>query len=186
VTAARGRAAVLLDRDGTLIVDRDYLSDPAGVELLPGAAAGLRKLRDLGLALVVVTNQSGIGRGLFDEAALAAVHDRLTTLLAAEGVRLDGIYHCPHAPADDCACRKPRTELALRAARDLGLDLARAFVVGDKRADVELGRALGVPGILVRTGYGERELAGGVTADAVAGDLEGAAQIIEGLLSSGA
>jgi len=175
------RGAALIDRDGTIIVERRYLADPAGVELLPGAAEGLRRLRALGLALVVVTNQSGIARGYFDEATLDAIHARLAALLAAEDLVLDGIYHCPHGPDDECACRKPGVELAHRAARDLGLDLSRAVVIGDKRADVELGRALGVPGILVRTGFGEEELAAGVTADHVADDLAAAAAVVETL-----
>ena len=179
------RGAALLDRDGTLIVERDYLSDPEGVALLPGAAEGLRRMRGLGLLLVVVTNQSGIGRGYFSETALRLVHERLESLLAAEGVRLDGIYHCPHAPDDGCDCRKPGTGLAQRAARELGLSLARSAVVGDKGTDVALARALGVPAVLVTTGHGERELAAGARADAVAADLVEAATALERLLLAG-
>lgn len=176
---APARGAALLDRDGTLIAERHYLADPEGVELLPGVVDGLRRLRELSLALVVITNQSGIARGLFDEAALARVHERLAALLAAEGVRLDGVYHCPHAPSDACACRKPGIELAERAAHDLDLDLGRSFVIGDKQADVDLARALGVPGILVRTGHGEDELRRGASADLVAADLAEAADTID-------
>ena len=178
------RGAALLDRDGTLIVERDYLSDPEGVELLPGAAAGLRRMREMGLALVVVTNQSGVGRGYFTEASLRAVHERMESLLAREGVRLDGIYHCPHAPDDGCDCRKPATGLAERAARELGFALARSAVIGDKGSDVALARALGVPAVLVTTGYGARELAAGAEPDAVAADLLEAATALERLLAA--
>ncbi len=176
------RGAVLLDRDGTLIVERHYLADPAGVELLPGAAEGLRRMRESGLALVVVTNQSGIARGYLDEDALGAIHARMEALLAAEGVVLDGIFHCPHLPDAGCECRKPLAGLAQQAAAALGFTLSRSFVVGDKACDIGLGRRLGVPAILVTTGHGARELEAGVTADAVAPDLAAAADAIRALL----
>jgi D-glycero-D-manno-heptose 1,7-bisphosphate phosphatase len=147
-----GRRAVFLDRDGTLIVDRHYLADPAGVALLPGAAAAVRRLNEAGYAAVLVTNQSGIGRGFFSEADYHATHDRLLELLAGEGARLDGAYFCPLAPeADDPeALRKPGTGMFLRAIRDLGLDPARSWWVGDRLRDVLPARELGGRGILVR------------------------------------
>ena len=167
---------VLLDRDGTMIVEREYLADPAGVELLPGAAEGLRKLQAAGFGLVVITNQSGIGRGFFDEAALAAVHVRMQELLTNEKITLDGIYHCPHVDEDGCDCRKPRTGLAMLAARKLGFDMATAFVIGDKAIDVELADAIGAVSILVRTGYGAAtEQKGNCRPDYVADDLSTAA-----------
>ena len=153
------RRFVLLDRDGTLIVERHYLSDPDQVELIPGAAAGLRRLRERGLGLAVVTNQSGIGRGFFDAARLAEIHQRLIEMLRAERVELDGIYFCPHHPDEACGCRKPQPALALRAAAELGFDATRAFVVGDMASDVALGRALGATTLLVRTGHGAATLA---------------------------
>lgn len=145
---------VLLDRDGTINVERGYLADPADLELIRGAADGLRQLRELGLGLVVITNQSGIGRGLFDAGQLALVHDRLRRLLAAEGVSLDGIYVCPHHPDDRCTCRKPQTGLAQQAARELGFAGSETFVIGDKPSDVRLGHNIGATTVLVRTGYG--------------------------------
>jgi D-glycero-D-manno-heptose 1,7-bisphosphate phosphatase len=145
---------VALDRDGTIIVERQYLSSPEQVELLPGAAPGLRAMREMGLGLVVVTNQSAVGRGYFDMARLEEIHERLRQLLRAEGVELAGIYVCPHAPQDRCACRKPLPGLLLQAARELGFDPAAAVVIGDKPCDIELGRGLGASTILVRTGYG--------------------------------
>ncbi len=170
---------VLLDRDGTMIVEREYLADPASVELLPGAAEGLRKLQAAGFGLVVITNQSGIGRGYFDEAALAAVHVRMQELLTSEKITLDGIYYCPHVDEDGCDCRKPRTGLAEQAARELGFDAATAFVIGDKAIDVELAEALGAASILVRTGYGAAtEQKGNCRPDYVADDLSAAADTI--------
>jgi D-glycero-D-manno-heptose 1,7-bisphosphate phosphatase len=178
------RRFVLLDRDGTLIVERHYLSDPDQVELIQGAAEALRRLAARGLGLVIVTNQSGIGRGYFDAARLAEVHARLLRDLRAEGVELDGIYVCPHHPDERCACRKPRTGLALRAAAELGFEPGRAFVVGDMASDIGLGRALGATTLLVRTGHGAATLARGeAQPHHVVDDLGEAAQRIESLLT---
>jgi D-glycero-D-manno-heptose 1,7-bisphosphate phosphatase len=178
------RRFVLLDRDGTLIVEKHYLSDPEQVELIAGAAEGLRRLAARGLGLAIVTNQSGIGRGYFDAARLAEIHARVLRELRAEGVEIDGIFVCPHHPDDRCACRKPRTGLALRAAAELGFDPARAFVVGDMASDVALGRALGATSLLVRTGHGAETLARGeARPDHVVDDLREAAQRIETLLT---
>jgi D-glycero-D-manno-heptose 1,7-bisphosphate phosphatase len=177
------RRFVLLDRDGTVIVEKHYLSDPEGVELIEGAAAGLRRLRALGLGLAVLTNQSAIGRGYLDHEGLARIHQRLEGDLAREGVRLDGIFFCPHHPDEGCACRKPRTGLVERAARLLDFEPRECFVVGDLPSDVELGRALGGTTLLVRTGHGARTEAGGeARADHVVDDLREAAARIEELL----
>lgn len=179
------RRFVVLDRDGTLIVERHYLSDPDAVELIEGAGDALRRLAGLGRGLVVVTNQSGIGRGLFDHERLEQIHARVEALLAREGVRLAGIYFCPHHPEDGCACRKPGTALLDRAARELGFEPRRAFVVGDMASDVELGRAVGATTVLVRTGHGAREAESGARrADHVVDDLGAAAALIERLLGS--
>jgi D-glycero-D-manno-heptose 1,7-bisphosphate phosphatase len=176
---------VVLDRDGTINVERHYLSDPAGVELLPGAAAGIRHLRALGLPVVVVTNQSGVGRGMFTGEAVEAVHRRLRELLVAAGAEPDGIYVCPHHPGDGCACRKPGTGLLEQAARDHGVSLDRAFVVGDKECDIDAGRRAGATTLLVRTGYGEQTLQqAAVRPDHVVSDLEEAAAVIRGLLAA--
>ncbi len=177
------RGVVVLDRDGTINVERHYLADPAQVELIAGAAEGLRRLRDLGLELIVVTNQSGVGRGYFSANTLAAIHARLVECLAAEGVELAGIYVCPHVPAAGCRCRKPGPELLEHAARERGFDPRAAFVIGDKASDVEMGRRAGSTTLLVRTGYGaEVAGAGDVTADYVVEDLREAARVIEGLI----
>ncbi|MEP6573563.1 MAG: HAD-IIIA family hydrolase, partial [Gemmatimonadota bacterium] len=167
------------DRDGTIIRNAHYLADPEGVVLLPNAAQGLRKLRSLGLKLVILSNQSGIGRGMFDRRQLDLVHGRLESLLRKESIELDGAYYCPHAPGDDCDCRKPGVGLARQAAEALGLDLHRSVVVGDGQGDIDLGRALGVPAIGVVTqgdGAVTEKLRG---ADYVVADLLEAAVIIE-------
>jgi D-glycero-D-manno-heptose 1,7-bisphosphate phosphatase len=171
--------AVLLDRDGTIIVDRHYLADPARLELLPGAAEGLGHLQQHGLGRVVVTNQSGVARGTIDPDQLAAVHAGLVSMLGAQGVTLNGIYSCPHGEADNCPCRKPRPGLAYAAAADLGLDLARVVVVGDTGADLGLARALAVPSFLVLTGQGRETMAREVErADFVVSGLEELAGIL--------
>ena len=172
------RGYVLLDRDGTLIAERNYLSSPDQVRLVEGAAEGLRLLYQSGFGLIVISNQSGIGRGYFTGADLARIHRRMTDLLEAEGVRLDAIYCCPHTPEDACACRKPEPLLALNAARDFNFEAREAWVVGDKPCDIELARRCGARSILVRTGYGARHEAAGLTAGRISDNLLDAARYI--------
>ena len=182
------RPAAFVDRDGTVIVERDYLSDPAEVELITGAADALRRLEAAGYPVVITTNQSGIGRGYYGEEEYRAVRARLDALLAGAGVRPLGTYHCPHHPdfTGPCDCRKPAPGLFLRAAREHGLDPSRSLYIGDRARDVEPGVALGGRGALVRTGYGREEESalsdaarGGLI---VADDLAGA---VERLLAGG-
>lgn len=142
--------ALFLDRDGTLIVDRDYLGDPAGVEILPGVGAALRRAKDAGFLLVVVSNQSGVGRGYFPESAVAAVNARMAEYLAREGVVIDRFYHCPHHPNEGCGCRKPEPGMVEAAVRDLGIDPTASFVIGDKTSDVVLARRAGARGVLLK------------------------------------
>ncbi|NNM33188.1 MAG: HAD family hydrolase [Gemmatimonadetes bacterium] len=159
-TPERQRPAVFLDRDGTLIEDRHYLSDPAAVRLFDGAAEAVRRLKEAGYAVVLVTNQSGIGRGYFTEKDYRAVHRELCHQLASQGADLDGAYHCPDAPGvagEGTTCRKPSPVLYRRAEGELGLDLRRSWFVGDKVSDVEAAELLGGRGVLVRTGYGREE-----------------------------
>jgi D-glycero-D-manno-heptose 1,7-bisphosphate phosphatase len=153
------RRAAFLDRDGTIIEERHFLADPADVRLLPGAAAALRDLAEAGFLLVLVTNQSGIARGLFTRDDFDAVQQRLVALLAAEGVALDGMFHCPHHPdfTGPCDCRKPGLGMYRQAAQRLGVDLATSVYIGDRISDVLPAVAIGGRGILVRTGYGRRE-----------------------------
>ena len=174
---------VLLDRDGTIIKDCHYLSDPDLVELLPEAAVGMRQFQSMGLGLVVVTNQSPIGRGLFDENRLEQIHQRLRSLLAIEGVHLDGIYHCPHVSDDRCLCRKPNTGMVNTAAKELNFDPKTSFVIGDKSCDIQLGQQVGAKTFLVRTGYGaEVAKDASLKPDYVVDSLKEAAHIVKQLL----
>jgi D-glycero-D-manno-heptose 1,7-bisphosphate phosphatase len=179
-----GRRFVLLDRDGTVIVDRHYLGDPDGVTLLGGAAEGLRRLSGLGFGLAVVSNQSGVGRGYFAIDAVTRVNARMSELLAAEGVRLDGIYFCPHAPDAGCRCRKPRPGLVERAARELDFEAARGFVVGDQPTDVALGHAVGATTFLLRSAQApDASVAGDPGPNHVVRDLNAVADLLKELLS---
>ena len=150
-TAAPKRLA-LIDRDGTIIVDKVYLSDPDGIEFAPGAIEGLQLLRDAGFVLALITNQSGIARGYFDTATLGRIHDRLQSLLAAEGLRLEAIYFCPHGPDDGCDCRKPAPGMVIRAMRDLGFRPEEVVVIGDSDGDMGAAAAAGVKGVRVAPG----------------------------------
>lgn len=166
---------MLLDRDGTLNREVEYLSRPEQIELLPGVAGALRELRSLGGRLIVVTNQSGIARGYFSGDDLAAIHARFRELLIAEGVEIDLIVACPHGPHDDCRCRKPRPGMFEEAESRLGPAPALRFMVGDRGTDLAFGRATGARTILVRTGYGSQaETDWGRLADFVANDFAGA------------
>ena len=155
----RNAPALFLDRDGTLIEDHGYLADPAGVRLLPAVAAALRRFRDAGYALVLVTNQSGIGRGFYGWDDYEAVAARLRELLAEEGMELDAELACAHTPGvEGCTWRKPGPGMLVEAARQLGLDLSRSLLVGDKLSDIEAAAAAGLPcAVHVATGaVGER------------------------------
>jgi D-glycero-D-manno-heptose 1,7-bisphosphate phosphatase len=176
-----GRRFVLLDRDGTLIVEKHYLADPDGVELLPHTLAGLDHLRRLDLGLLVLTNQSGLGRGYFGPADLEAVHRRLNELLAEGGIRLDGIHACGDLPDSGSIRRKPEPGMVWEAMREHGFDPAAAFVIGDQVCDVQLARRVGATAVLVRTGYGEQARRA-CTPDYYAEHLLDAARWIEGRL----
>jgi len=146
--------AVFLDRDGTLIRDVGYLKHIQQIEILTDVPEAMRLLSQRGFKLVVITNQSGVARGFFSETELGRIHEQLSRLLGARGVKLDGIYYCPHHPTVGesaytalCACRKPYTALVDRASAELALDLSRSYVVGDQMVDMELAARLGVPGI---------------------------------------
>jgi D-glycero-D-manno-heptose 1,7-bisphosphate phosphatase len=139
--------AIFLDRDGTLIKDCGYLSDPSKIDFLPGVPDALRKLKRLGYLLVLVSNQSGVARGFFTERDLKAVHDELVRLLAGQDIRLDAYYYCCHGPDDNCGCRKPKPGMALAARRDLNIDLQQSYMVGDKDSDAEFGNNFGAKGM---------------------------------------
>ena len=173
--------AVFLDRDGTIIEEVGYLDRPERVEFFPWTIDAIRVLNRAGLAVVLVSNQSGIARGFFTEAVVEDVHRRIFEMLAAGGARIDAYYYCPHHPdgripdlAKVCDCRKPARGLVDRAVIEFGVDPQRSFVVGDRWLDVGLARAVGAKGVLVRTGYGEseeRKPPDGVRADVVVDNL---------------
>jgi len=169
---------IVLDRDGTMVIDRHYLDDPDGLEFEPNAAAGLRRMYERGHRLVVITNQSGIGRGLFSAERLAAIHARLETMVQQIGAELAGIYFCPHTPEEGCACRKPGSELLLQAAADLGFDPADSVVIGDKMSDVEFGAWLGAMTVLISP---QSDVPRQPRPDKVAADLLEAALWLESL-----
>lgn len=159
MTASEPRPAVFIDRDGTINVEVDYLADPDELVLLPGASRAIARLNRAGYLTVVVTNQSGVARGLFSEERLHEIHARMRQLLAEEGATLDAIEYCPHHPEigeapyrGACDCRKPLPGMFERAARELGIDLGRSWAVGDSARDLEAAAALGVPGLLVASG----------------------------------
>ena len=127
----RVHKTVFLDRDGTIARDVPYCSRSEDFELLSGAAEGIKLLNEHGFKVVVVTNQSGIGRGYFTEKMLAEIHDKMITQLAEHGAHVDAIYYCPHHPDDKCECRKPKPKMVLQAARDLDIDLSQSYVIGD-------------------------------------------------------
>jgi len=156
--------AIFMDRDGTLCEEVGYVNHPERCWLLTRSAEAIRKVNESGFRAVVVTNQAGVARGYFEETMIGLVHERLRRLLAARGARLDGIYYCPHHPdvgeppyRQDCNCRKPRPGLLLSAAKDLGLDLPRCYVIGDTTKDIEMASRVNATGVLVLTGYGRGE-----------------------------
>jgi D-glycero-D-manno-heptose 1,7-bisphosphate phosphatase len=173
---------VILDRDGTLVIDRGYLSDPAGLEFEPGAAEGMKWLYSRGYRLVVITNQSGVGRGLFTIERVEAMNERLNVMVEEAGAKLEGIYYCPHAPDDGCACRKPALGLMTRAASELGFDPKSAIMIGDKESDIEFGRRVGATTILIAADGSAAHVR--TPADIVAPNLMEAARAITALRAS--
>jgi D-glycero-D-manno-heptose 1,7-bisphosphate phosphatase len=174
---------VFIDRDGTIAEEVGYLNHVSRFRMFPFAADAIRRLNENGLLVVVVTNQSGVSRGYFPESLVREVNQLMMRQLSEAGANVDATYYCPHTSADNCNCRKPKTGMLDLAAREHMVDLQRSFVVGDRYADVELARNARARGILVRTGYGEGELAWHakewpVQPDFVASDLAEAADWI--------
>jgi D-glycero-D-manno-heptose 1,7-bisphosphate phosphatase len=168
-----GRPALFVDRDGVVIVEKEYLKEVGQILLVPRAAEAIARVNAQGIPVVVITNQSGVARGYFAEEWVARVHKQIDLLLAERGAHIDRYYYCPHHPTEgkgtyriDCACRKPKPGMLLRAAAELDLDLSRSYVIGDRLSDLEAGERAGCAAILVRTGYGiteQRDAGAGVT-----------------------
>ncbi len=177
--------AVFLDRDGTLVAEKGYITVPEAVELVPGAPEAVSALRDAGWKVIVFSNQAAVAKGLITEEELGAINERMLMMLGAEGAGVDGVYCCPHHPegdvpeyAVDCDCRKPKPGLLEQAARDHGLELARCVVVGDTPRDLQAGRAVGARTVLVLTGHGGETSLVPHGADHVAADVKAAADWI--------
>ena len=149
--------AAFLDRDGTIIEEKDFIRTPDQIEFIPGSVDAIKTLRKLGYKIVIISNQSGIGRGILTEKMVTEVNRSFLKSLEDQGAPADGLYFCPHRPDDNCDCRKPRTGMIERAVRDLNLDLTDALVIGDKLADAKLGKNIGAKTALVLTGYGKGE-----------------------------
>ena len=145
---------MFLDRDGTIAEEVGYLNHPSRFRMFSFAGPAIRRLKEAGFAVIVVTNQSGVARGYFPESLVQEVNERMQRELTAMGAALDGVYYCPHGSADGCDCRKPKTGMLERAAREHQLDLARSYVVGDRYGDMELAFRAGCRAVFVRSGYG--------------------------------
>ncbi len=156
-TGEMKRPVVFLDRDGTINEDVGYLSDPDGLVLIPGSAGAVRLLNEAGVTVVVVSNQSGVGRGYYTDSDVEAVNRRLVILLGESGASVDALYWCSHHPDEGCECRKPGIGLVARAVDELQIDVAGSYVVGDKVSDLELAANIGAKGVLVLTGKGAKE-----------------------------
>jgi histidinol-phosphate phosphatase family protein len=169
-----GNKAVFVDRDGTMAIDAHYCSRPEDFQLYPNTTKGLKLLKQHGYKLIVITNQSGIGRGIFTEETLKVIHDKMNKDLAEDGVCVDGIYYCPHHPDENCDCRKPKPKMVMKAVRDHDIDLGQSFVIGDLQMDIDLGKNIGCPVIWIDNAaftYNDPP-------DAIASDLLEAAELI--------
>lgn len=165
MTQIKKNTAVFLDRDGTINEEVGYLDSLDKLRLYDNAAEAVRLINECGMKAVVITNQSGVARGLFTEDFVREVHEKLQEILRLQGAFIDAFYYCPHHPTEGkgeylmaCPCRKPQPGMLLRAAQDLHIDLSRSYMVGDMMKDVEAARRIGAHGILVKTGYGEKTL----------------------------
>lgn len=155
--------AIFLDRDGTIIYDAGYPKDPEELQLMPGVLDALAFLRKKGFKLIIVSNQSGIGRGILTYEDVNRINDHLVSILRSKGITIDGIYYCPHAPDEGCICRKPSPYMLKRGAIDHGVDLLESFMIGDKKSDIEAGKAAGCRTIFI--GNTLKDIDGDITPD---------------------
>ena len=150
--------AIFLDRDGTINVEVHYLHEPEKFEFVPRVPDALLNLQQAGYKLIIITNQGAIGKGYYGHEEVAKTHDHMLTLLSQAGIKIDGIYYCPHAAVENCECRKPKTGMLEQAIKEHNIDPAKSWMIGDKRSDLEAGHRVGTKTALVLTGYGKDEL----------------------------
>jgi D-glycero-D-manno-heptose 1,7-bisphosphate phosphatase len=188
-------AAIFLDRDGTINEDVNFLSSPEQIVLIENSAEAIKEANELGLKVIVFTNQSGIARGYFTEEDLHRIHKRLDELLAEKGAKVDAYYYCPHHPTEgngeykvECECRKPKDGMLQRASREQNIDLKKSFVIGDRCIDIQAGKTAGATTILVLTGYGKEEYekckSENLEPDFVAENLKEAIEIVKKIFNS--
>jgi len=175
---------VILDRDGTVIVDKDHLTDPQQVELIPKAATAIKTLNDFGLGVIIVTNQTVVGNRHISLKDLESIHKKMLNMLSREEATINSVYVCPHKVEDNCSCRKPKSGLIEQALKDHDFDPKKSFMVGDKKSDIELGKNIGATTILVRTGYGKQTEKEGINPNYVVDSLEGILFIVKNELAS--
>ncbi|MFN3135589.1 MAG: D-glycero-beta-D-manno-heptose 1,7-bisphosphate 7-phosphatase [Candidatus Kryptonium sp.] len=190
----RRHIAIFLDRDGTINEDVNFLSSPEQLVLIENSAEAIKEANELGLKVIVFTNQSGIARGYFTEEDLHRIHKRLDELLAEKGAKVDAYYYCPHHPTEgngeyrvECECRKPKDGMLQRASREQNIDLKKSFVIGDRCVDIQAGKTAGATTILVLTGYGKKEYAKckseNFEPDFIAENLKEAIEIVKKILN---
>ncbi len=170
--------AIFLDRDGTINIDKNYVYKIEDWEFLPNAIEGLRELSLKGYKLVIITNQSGIGRGYYTCHDMEKLHHHVISLLKKNSIAIAGIYYCPHEPSDNCRCRKPETELLKKAATELNINIEESYFIGDKTCDIKMGKDGGCKTIMVKTGKGGKDGEYNVLPDFIVSDLYEAAKLI--------
>lgn len=177
------RKFVILDRDGTIIIEKNHLIDINEVELIPNAAKAIKKMKDFGLGVIIVTNQTVVGNGHISIKELGEIHKKIINLLSKDKAAVDGLYVCPHTIEDNCFCRKPKLGLIKQALKEHDFNPKESFVIGDKALDIELGQNMHARTFLVRTGYGARvEKENIVKPDFVVDDLEQAVSMIKSII----
>lgn len=165
------RKAVFLDRDGTINEERMYAHKISDFALLPGVIEGLKKLKDAGFIFLIISNQAGIGRGIFKEEDLHIFNNHLLLELEKHDIEIENIYYCPHHPDDGCDCRKPEPKFALQAEKEFDLDLKGSYMLGDHKSDMMFARNAGMKAVFLMTGHGEKEYEEGMDVDHVAKDF---------------
>ena len=174
---------VILDRDGTVIQEKNHLTEVSEVELIPNAAYGIKKFHNLGFGVIIVTNQSVVGNKHISLNELKLIHERMLSLLTNEGAVIDAIYFCPHTPEENCLCRKPKLGMIDKACKDYNFNPKDCFVIGDKALDIEMGQRMGAKTILVSTGYGAAvEKENKIKPDYIVDDLKEAANVIKKII----